>query len=303
MLERKIIDQMRAWKERTNGREALLVEGARRVGKSTSVEQFARECYRSYLLVDFSKLPRDVQQIFEDERTDLDTFIMLLSAYYRVQLYCPALMVAGLLLCCFAGQIDDFGARGFLISAAYYGFTLYLYITLNAVCFRYGAPAEWLFGITRAACILVCLPASSMGDWLNDVSAAGWMEVYVMLGSAIFVLVLLSLLLIDGNQIGATWGIKASSRSEDSGESAKEVTSSYLEDRMYRCALIARHFGLTHREEEVLSLLSEGRSFQDIERDLSIAHGTLRVHVQHVYAKLGVHSAEEAREVVETWKP
>ncbi|MDR1422338.1 MAG: LuxR C-terminal-related transcriptional regulator [Coriobacteriales bacterium] len=57
--------------------------------------------------------------------------------------------------------------------------------------------------------------------------------------------------------------------------------------------MIARQYGLTHREEEVLSLLAENRSFAEIESTLYIAHGTLRVHVQHLYAKLDVHSKEE----------
>ena len=70
---------------------------------------------------------------------------------------------------------------------------------------------------------------------------------------------------------------------------------------MYRCARVARHYGLTHREEEVLSLLAQGKTFQEVEGALTIAHGTMRVHVQHIYAKLGVHGVEEAREVVEGW--
>ena len=87
MLERKVLDHMRRWKSRARGREALLIEGARRVGKSTAVEQFAKNEYRSSIIIDFSRLPRDVRSIFEDQRDDLDTFFMLLSAYYRTPLH------------------------------------------------------------------------------------------------------------------------------------------------------------------------------------------------------------------------
>ena len=59
MLERKVLDHMRRWKSRARGREALLIEGARRVGKSTAVEQFAKNEYRSSIIIDFSRLPRD----------------------------------------------------------------------------------------------------------------------------------------------------------------------------------------------------------------------------------------------------
>ncbi|WP_236837606.1 AAA family ATPase, partial [Bifidobacterium longum] len=49
---------------KAGGREALLIEGARRVGKSTIVEEFGRTQYKSYILIDFTRLPRDVRDIF-----------------------------------------------------------------------------------------------------------------------------------------------------------------------------------------------------------------------------------------------
>nr|WP_239512742.1 AAA family ATPase [Bifidobacterium avesanii] len=85
-MKRKVLDQLIAWKQKSQGREALLVEGARRVGKSTTVEEFARTQYESYILIDFARLPRDVRDLFENQRDDLDTFFMLLSAYYRTRL-------------------------------------------------------------------------------------------------------------------------------------------------------------------------------------------------------------------------
>ncbi len=87
MLKRKMLDKLIAWKQKAGGREALLVEGARRVGKSTIVEEFGRIQYKSYILIDFARLPRDVREIFENQRDDFDTFFMLLSAYYRKRLY------------------------------------------------------------------------------------------------------------------------------------------------------------------------------------------------------------------------
>ena len=87
MLKRKIAKKLREWKERSRGSTALLVEGARRIGKSTSVEEFARSEYESSITVDFSKASQDVISIFEDQRDDLDSFFMLLSAYYRTRLH------------------------------------------------------------------------------------------------------------------------------------------------------------------------------------------------------------------------
>jgi len=87
MLKRKVLDKLIAWQQKAGGREALLIEGARRVGKSTIAKEFGRTQYKSYILVDFARLPRDVRDIFENQRDDFDTFFMLLSAYYRTRLY------------------------------------------------------------------------------------------------------------------------------------------------------------------------------------------------------------------------
>lgn len=87
MLRRKAYDQLVEWKMRSQGTSALLVEGARRVGKSTLVTNFGAREYRSCLVVDFFQASAEVKQYFEDNRNDFDTLFLLLSAYYRVPLY------------------------------------------------------------------------------------------------------------------------------------------------------------------------------------------------------------------------
>ena len=69
------------------GQKALLIEGARRIGKSTIVEEFARNEYKSYVLIDFAEARDAVNEAFEHNLNDLDTFFMLLSSEYKVKLY------------------------------------------------------------------------------------------------------------------------------------------------------------------------------------------------------------------------
>ena len=76
-----------AWKNESKGKTALLLEGARRVGKSTLVQEFGRNEYRSCLVIDFFQAPREVKGYFEDYRTDLDALFLYLSAYYGVELH------------------------------------------------------------------------------------------------------------------------------------------------------------------------------------------------------------------------
>ena len=74
IFKRKIYDKMLEWKELSHGQTALLVEGARRIGKSTIVESFAKEEYEDYIIIDFAKEGKEIKQIFEDNIADLDTF-------------------------------------------------------------------------------------------------------------------------------------------------------------------------------------------------------------------------------------
>lgn len=61
ILKRKIYNKLLAWKEECNGSKAILIEGARRIGKSSIAEEFAKNEYSIYLLIDFSKGDRDVE--------------------------------------------------------------------------------------------------------------------------------------------------------------------------------------------------------------------------------------------------
>ena len=87
MLRRKLYDRLVRWKREQSGKTALLVEGARRVGKSTLVKDFGRNEYSSCLFIDFFQAPREVKEYFEDYRTDFDTLFLYLSTYYGVDLH------------------------------------------------------------------------------------------------------------------------------------------------------------------------------------------------------------------------
>ncbi len=86
-FRRKIYDKFLTWKQESGGRKALLVEGARRIGKSTVVEDFAKNEYKSYILIDFAKAGDDIKSLFQKHLNDLDTLYMLLSVQYGVKLY------------------------------------------------------------------------------------------------------------------------------------------------------------------------------------------------------------------------
>ena len=85
MFRRKIYDKLLEWKKESDGSTALLVEGARRVGKSTIVEAFAKNEYQSYILIDFSVAPKSVREFFEDV-SDLNYLFLQLQLQFRTDL-------------------------------------------------------------------------------------------------------------------------------------------------------------------------------------------------------------------------
>ena len=86
ILERKIYKKLIEWKNECKGTKALMVEGARRIGKSTICEEFGKKEYESYILIDFAKKDKEIEMYFETHLNDLDTFFMLLQAHFGKKL-------------------------------------------------------------------------------------------------------------------------------------------------------------------------------------------------------------------------
>ena len=86
ILKRKIYKKLLEWKKECQGKKALLIEGARRIGKSTICEEFGKNEYESYLLIDFAKKDKEVEMYFERYLNDLDTFFMLLQTHFGTKL-------------------------------------------------------------------------------------------------------------------------------------------------------------------------------------------------------------------------
>lgn len=86
MFERKVYNQLLEWKNKYSDKYAVLLEGARRVGKSTIAKMFAENEYKSYIFIDFSNTTNDIKELFDD-LTNLDLFFLKLQTYTQTQLY------------------------------------------------------------------------------------------------------------------------------------------------------------------------------------------------------------------------
>lgn len=86
-LNRTIYLKLLEWKKNSQGKTALLIEGARRIGKSTIAEKFGRENYRSFVIIDFAIASKVIKNNFSDNLADLDRFFQIISLEYGVRFY------------------------------------------------------------------------------------------------------------------------------------------------------------------------------------------------------------------------
>lgn len=87
IFKRKIYDKLKAWKDESQGSTALLIEGARRIGKSTIAEQFGKNEYKTFINVSFDNIDQDIINAFNNCQNDLDDFFLILESKYGHKLY------------------------------------------------------------------------------------------------------------------------------------------------------------------------------------------------------------------------
>lgn len=85
-LHRKAYEKLLQWKNTSNGESAMLIEGARRVGKSYLVKRFAENEYESFIYMDFANIEKEIIDLFENEMNQLDLFFIKLQSFYGVKL-------------------------------------------------------------------------------------------------------------------------------------------------------------------------------------------------------------------------
>ena len=86
MFKRKVYEKLKEWKNQYSNDYAAMLEGARRVGKSTIAEEFARNEFRTYIKIDFANIPQKILEVFDDI-ADLDTFFLRIQAATGITLY------------------------------------------------------------------------------------------------------------------------------------------------------------------------------------------------------------------------
>lgn len=205
------------------------------------------------------------------------------------------LAVASLLLWCWAGDKAALVVMG-LADASNVAFRIFVLSMLCNISYRYDVPPLWLFGIVRIAMMAAegCGLALSMGAAAASANIATIAQ--PLCYATVLALILICTSAQDIRRISETsWNIfgKEGHSVSSSSERLRTVMSEQ-ELTLWQCANAARTYGLTHREEEILSYLAQDMTRTEIARKLVLSESTVSTHIKHLYAKLAVHSREEA---------
>ena len=194
---------------------------------------------------------------------------------------------------CVLIALPGFGTLGGTLSnAAYTLFSIYATILLCNVAYRDGVNPLWLFGFACASTSLGSF-ASSLLTSRVDFIAAEPTVLTLAISAVIMVFICLYVAFDAGKESAKAWGI---TREGDKTNAPMQTNESEPIEEC--CARLARRFGLTRREEEVMALLARDVPYSQVETELSIANSTLKTHVRHIYAKLGVTDKRELVELV-----
>ncbi len=181
----------------------------------------------------------------------------------------------------------------FFVKLAYVWFTIFALMLLANLAFRFGIPTLRMFAIARACSEAAIFSGVIIRRFLEGSGLSQDGTVLLISACAGVVVVCVCVLLWRSERaVNADWG--AAGIEVASGERVMGPR----ERLILRCEQLARTHGLTARETEVLTLIAQRKTRSEIEQELFLSQNTVKTHVRHVYAKLGVHSKSDVYELV-----
>ncbi len=195
-------------------------------------------------------------------------------------------MVCAFLIIPVLGNFNNM-VTAFFVSGAYTACSILVMIIMSNMCYRYGIAAMWLFGIERAVRMAFNGAGRTAHDFL--LSAPLGIDIsYALPALVIFLTVIGTMVLLSERNLADTWGMNVEGAV---GERMEQfVRADVIENRSHD---LARDFGLTLREEEILSALAQRKRNPEIASELFISEQTVKTHVRNLYRKLGIHSRDE----------
>ena len=191
-----------------------------------------------------------------------------------------------------------------LINAGYEFFDILTWVLFVDVSRRRNENALHIFGLGVAFMFAGMGAGTMAGRACDAMIASGDVQISVVAMLATLCLVVVAFMVLPEGVVSQLSQTMRTSRKEKEAEEAPAVaTADAGAGRLEQhCACVARDYGLTPRESEVIVLLAYGRTLSIIARDLQIAKGTARTHIENIYRKLDVHKQQELIDLVETYE-
>lgn len=203
-----------------------------------------------------------------------------------------------------------------IINVGYEFFDILTWVLFVDAARRRGENALYIFGLGVAFMFCGMALGNAASHAVNALVVGGNLQANVVAMAAILCLVVVAFLVLPEGTMAQLWESLRESRRdhEEADRDAAEAGGTGAEGTgadgagdgaagegriELHCAAVARDFGLTPRESEVIVLLAYGRTLAIIARDLHIAQGTARTHIENIYRKLDVHKQQELIDLVE----
>lgn len=221
---------------------------------------------------------------------------------YRMAL---PLMVAGLVCLAFLGEGRTVAVL--FSNSGNVAFALFMYVTLATLCNRYAVSPAWMFGIVQLASEVASDAGLAAGMAFTAAYPVGSPQADLVMCCMVVGVTVVSTVVFNDSAVARSFGIVPvgekppaspggeGAPGEGHGRAAGPAAAmSYSERIVWECTQVARRYGLTLREQEVLELMVQGLSVPDVAQRAGVSYGTAKTHVNHIYRKLDVHSREEA---------
>ncbi len=184
---------------------------------------------------------------------------------------------------------------GFCVTASYAAFSILVMLIFSNICYRYGISAVWLFGIERGIRAIFGLFGRIAADFMVARGIGEGNGEFILASIVIIVVVVMTMLLLSEQELALKWGVTFLTNKNVEKDNALIREQELLN----RCDALAKKYGLSKREGEVLEILAQKKTIGEVEKELYIANGTAKTHIRHIYRKLDIHSREELYDMLE----
>lgn len=182
-------------------------------------------------------------------------------------------------------------------SLSYTAFSILIFCILCDLSRRFGFSAVMLFGLERGIRAIFSLLGRLVDNAVLSLGGHSVLSDLVVAGAIAVLVIAFALVLWHAPTQQVRWSVpRIEAAGEEPGSAAEPDTR--VQRLVIACSLLRREYELTPREEDVLFLLVQGKSIAEVAQNLVIAKGTAKVHVRHIYEKLGIHTRDELKALV-----